>query len=78
MGLSATVLEASTCSDSRTSPPLAASGSHETGSHIMRESLRRALERVRTATNGTFGKRMHARGNLAEPQQLLQLPVRSR
>ncbi len=44
----------------------------------MRESLRRALERVRTATNGTFGKRMHVRGNLAEPQQLLPLPVRSR
>ena len=33
-------------------------GESRTGSDIMRKSLRRVLERLRAATNGTFGKRM--------------------
>jgi hypothetical protein len=45
---------------------------------MMRKSLRRVLERLRTATNGTFGKRTHIRGKLSEPQRMLPLPVRSR
>ena len=44
----------------------------------MKKSLRRALKRLRTATNGTFGRRMHVRGTLSEPQRMLPLPVRSR
>ena len=44
----------------------------------MRKSLRRVLERLRAATNGTFGKRMHERGKLAEPQRMVPVPVRSR
>jgi len=52
-------------------------GESRTGSDIMRKSLRRVLERLRAATNGTFGKRMHERG-LSEPQRMLPVPVRSR
>jgi len=44
----------------------------------MKKSLRRALARLRAATNGTFGKRMDERGKLGAPQQMLPVPVRSR
>jgi hypothetical protein len=40
----------------------------------MKKSLRRALARLRAATNGTFGKRMNER----TPQRMLTVPVRSR
>jgi hypothetical protein len=40
----------------------------------MKKSLRRVLARLRAATNGTFGKRMHERA----PQRMLPVPVRSR
>lgn len=45
----------------------------------MRKSLRRALERLRAATNGTFGKRMPAHGRVQEPQRMqpVLVPVRS-
>ncbi len=32
----------------------------------MKKSLRRVLERLRAATNGTFGKRTHVNGGLQE------------
>jgi hypothetical protein len=41
----------------------------------MKKSLRRVLERLRAATNGTFGKRTHVRGGLQEPQRMLPVPV---
>ncbi len=40
----------------------------------MKKSLRRALARLRAATNGTFGKRMRERA----PQRMLPVPVRNR
>jgi len=45
----------------------------------VRKSLRRALERLRAATNGVFGKRTLAGGGLREPQtmQPLLVPARS-
>ncbi len=45
----------------------------------MRKSLRRVLDRLRAATNGTFGKRLPVRGGMQEPQrmQLVLVPVRS-
>ncbi|HEX5247868.1 MAG TPA: hypothetical protein VFW41_12150 [Gaiellaceae bacterium] len=36
----------------------------------MKKSLRRLLERLRAATNGTFGKRTHVRGGLQETQRM--------
>jgi hypothetical protein len=45
-------------------------GESRTGSDIVKKRLRRVLERLRTATNGTFGKRTHVRGNLTEPQRM--------
>jgi len=41
----------------------------------MKKSLRRIRERLRAATNGTFGKRTHSRGGLQEPQRMLPAPV---
>lgn len=45
----------------------------------MKKSLRRILERLRAATNGTFAKRTNIRGGLQEPQRMqpLLVPVRS-
>jgi hypothetical protein len=45
----------------------------------MKKSLRRVLERLRTATNGTFAKRTHLRGGLQEPQRMQPalVPARS-
>jgi hypothetical protein len=45
----------------------------------MKKSLRRVLERLRAATNGTFGKRTHVRGGLQETQRMQPalVPVRS-
>jgi hypothetical protein len=45
----------------------------------MKKSLRRVLERLRTATNGTFAKRTHVRGGLQEPQRMepALVPARS-
>ena len=44
----------------------------------MRKTLRRVLERLRAATNGTFAKREHGRTGLQEPQrmQLACVPAR--
>lgn len=44
----------------------------------MKKSLRRVLERLRAATNGTSGKRMDERGNLSAPQRMVPVPVRTR
>jgi hypothetical protein len=44
----------------------------------MRKSVKRVLDRLRTATNGILGKRTAARGGLQEPQQLQALPVPAR
>ncbi len=46
----------------------------------MKKSLRRVLERLRAATNGTFGKRTHTRGGLQQPQRMLPVavPVRNK
>jgi hypothetical protein len=41
----------------------------------MKKSLRRVLERLRAATNGTFGKRMPQSGKLTTPQRMLPAPV---
>jgi hypothetical protein len=41
----------------------------------MQKSLRRALERLRALTNGTFGRRTHQRGQLGQPQRMLPVPV---
>ncbi len=41
----------------------------------MRKSLRRVLDRLRAATNGTFGKRTSVRGGLQEPQRMNLLPA---
>ena len=45
----------------------------------MKKSLRRVLERLRAATNGTFGKPKHVRGSLQEHQRMQPalVPVRS-
>jgi hypothetical protein len=43
----------------------------------MKKSLRRVLERLRVATNGTFGKRLHERGP-SKSQRMLPVPARSR
>jgi hypothetical protein len=50
-------------------------GESRTGSQIVRKALKRALERLRTLTNGTFGKRTHARGGLQEPQRMQPVGV---
>jgi hypothetical protein len=44
----------------------------------MRKSLKRVLDRLRTATNGMFRKRTATRDGLQEPQQLQALPVPAR
>ncbi|HLW18583.1 MAG TPA: hypothetical protein VKV69_14600 [Actinomycetota bacterium] len=44
----------------------------------MKKSLRRALARLRAATNATFGKRMEERGKLGAPQRMLPVRVRGR
>ena len=44
----------------------------------MKKSLRRALARLRAATNGTFGKRMAESGKLSAPQRMQPAPVRVR
>jgi hypothetical protein len=46
----------------------------------MRKSLKRVLDRLRTATNGMFRKPTSVRGGLQEPQraQALPAPVRVR
>ncbi len=44
----------------------------------MRKSLKRVLDRLRTATNGMFRKQTTAREGLQEPQQLQALPVPAR
>jgi hypothetical protein len=45
----------------------------------MKKSLRRVLERLRAATNGTFGKRTAVRGGLQAPQRMqpAHVPARS-
>jgi hypothetical protein len=40
--------------------------------------MKRVLARLRTATNGMFGKRTAAREGLQEPQQFQALPVSAR
>lgn len=44
----------------------------------MRKTLKRVLDRLRTATNGMFGKRTATRDGLQEPQRLQALPVPAR
>jgi hypothetical protein len=44
----------------------------------MRKSLKRVLDRLRDATNGTFRKRTATRAGMQEPQQLRVLPVPAR
>jgi hypothetical protein len=43
----------------------------------MRKTLKRLLERLRATTNGTFGKRTHARGGLQTPPRMhpVRIPV---
>ena len=36
----------------------------------MKKSLRRVLERLRAATNGTFGRRTHVRDGLHQSQRM--------
>lgn len=45
----------------------------------MRKTLRRVLERLRAATNGTFGKRERQGGGLQDPQRMqpVLVPARS-
>jgi len=45
---------------------------------MMRKSLRRVLERLRAATNGTFHRGTAVRGGLQEPQRMQTLPVLAR
>jgi len=47
---------------------------------MMRKSLRRVLDRLRVATNGTRRKRVSIRGGLSEPQRMrpLRVPARTR
>jgi hypothetical protein len=45
---------------------------------MMRKSLKRVLDRLRTATNGMLGKPTATRDGLQEPQQLQVLPVPTR
>ena len=52
---SATVWPASPCSDSHTSPPLAVPGGVTRGSDIMRKSLERVYDRLRTVISGRRG-----------------------
>jgi hypothetical protein len=44
----------------------------------MMKSLRRMLDRLRAATNGTIRKRTATRTGLQEPQQMQALPVPAR
>ena len=44
----------------------------------MRKSLKRVLDRLRTATNGKFRKPTSVRGGLQEPQRLQPLAVPAR
>jgi len=60
------------CSNSRTSPPLAASGSYERRHHE-EESLRRVLERLRAATDGRFQRRTSVRSGVQQPQRMQML-----
>ena len=41
----------------------------------MKKSLKRVLERLRTATNGKFHRHTSTRGGLEQPQLLQALPV---
>ena len=43
----------------------------------MRKSLKRILERLRTATNGRLGKPTSVRGGLRQPQRMQVLPARA-
>jgi hypothetical protein len=43
----------------------------------MKKSLKRLLDRLRTATNETLRKRTATRDGLQEPQQMQALPVPS-
>jgi hypothetical protein len=47
---------------------------------MMRKSLKRALDRLRAATNGRLRTRTSVRGGLQEPQRMtpVPLPVRVR
>ena len=44
----------------------------------MRMSLKRMLDRLRTATNGPFRKRTSTGAGLQEPQRMRTLPVPAR
>jgi len=44
----------------------------------MKKSLRRALERLRAATNGTFRDRTHVRGGVQETQRMQPAVVPAR
>jgi hypothetical protein len=44
----------------------------------MRKSLRRVLDRLRTATNGRFRKEASIRGGLQQPQRMQALLVTPR
>ncbi len=41
----------------------------------MRKTLKRVLDRLRAATNGTFRNRTAVRGGLQEPQRVEALPA---
>jgi len=41
----------------------------------MRKSLKRVLDRLRAATNGTFRTRTSVRGGLQEPQRMALVPA---
>jgi hypothetical protein len=41
----------------------------------MRKSLKRMLDRLRAATNGTFRDRTSVRGGLQEPQRMTRVPL---
>jgi hypothetical protein len=41
----------------------------------MRKSLKRVLDRLRAATNGTFRSRASARGGLQQPQRMHVTPA---
>jgi hypothetical protein len=45
---------------------------------MMRKSLKRVLDWLRTATNGTFRQRTATRQGLQDPQRMQALPVPAR
>ena len=59
-------------------PAVCRFGELRVGSDIMKKRLRRALERIRVATDGLFRRPTPVRGGLGEPQRMQAVPAPAR